>query len=345
MNAPSAEALPWPDRLRRQQRHLRERPSLVIDADVHLTPPEACSAAMRERARATPDYFHGRPLDAAELLAEMDLAGVDLALVWQNPAATAYGDDPVANAAALRAANVAVAAAASARPDRFLAAGWTDPRALGVEAAIDLVRVCARELGLPIIKLNPAQNAYPLDHDDVLRVVDAIVAEGATPAFHYGADSPFTPPEALERVARRVAPRPVIAVHGGGGGASYVDQETMAAESRALFLRQSNLFYVHSAKRDTHMASDILAFAERGPDAWHRLALGSDVPYGRMAWNFAGARALVEHLADARHPDQARRPRPVELSADHVADYLGGNAARFLGRTIDTFLRHQTGHP
>lgn len=327
-------------RLEAQRLRLLRAPVPVIDADVHLTHPGAWPPALRARAESSPDYFHGRPLGPDELRAEMDLAGIDLALVWQNPSATAYGADPSANAVALHAANTAVAAAAVAHPDRFLAAGWTDPRALGVDGAIRLVRACTGELAMPIIKMNPAQNAYPMDHPDVLRVMDAIVAEGAVSAFHYGADSPHTPVAALGRVARHVAPHPVIAVHGGGGGASYLEQEALAAKSRRLFLRQDNLFVVHSAKRDTHMAADVLAFAAAGPAAWARLALGSDAPYGRMAWNFAGGRALLDQLADPRHPEQSRRPAPAPLSAAHTRDYLGGNAARFLARIIDTFLRH-----
>jgi len=335
----------WRHRLSLQRHRLLQPLPPVLDADVHLSGSLPKRPALEARAAATPDYFHGRPMDAAELIAEMDLAAIDLALAWQNPAATPSSGTPDENARCLAQANDAVAAAAEAHPGRFLAAGWIDPKALGPGRAREEVRACARGRGMFVIKMNPAQNAYPLDAHEVADVLEAIVAEGAVPAFHIGADTPFTPPSALERLARQVHPHPLIAVHGGGGGASYLEQEVMAAEFRALFLRSDNLFVVHSAKRDTHMASDLLAFAAHGPGAWARLALGSDAPYGRMAWNIAGGRALLEQLADPRHPETRRRQRFPGFPPRAVEDYLGGNAARFLAAAIERFLQTQEGRP
>jgi hypothetical protein len=37
------------------------------------------------------NYYHGKPISAEDLLAEMKMAGVDMSLVWQNPAVTPYG--------------------------------------------------------------------------------------------------------------------------------------------------------------------------------------------------------------------------------------------------------------
>ncbi|MBM3854079.1 MAG: hypothetical protein FJ399_13150, partial [Verrucomicrobia bacterium] len=67
-----------------------EKHHLTIDADVHVTDVAAMTAELRRRYEATPNYYHGRPISADEALAEMSLAGVDAALVWQNPAATVY---------------------------------------------------------------------------------------------------------------------------------------------------------------------------------------------------------------------------------------------------------------
>jgi predicted TIM-barrel fold metal-dependent hydrolase len=55
---------------------------------------------------------------------------------------------------------------------------------LGREAAAALARACVQELGCVVVKMNPAQNAYPIDDPDVLAVVDTIVALGAVAAFH-----------------------------------------------------------------------------------------------------------------------------------------------------------------
>lgn len=326
----------WRERLAFQRNALRHVDQEWVDADVHLTPRCLRHPELAAREESEADYFHGRTMDAAEILAEMDLANVRWALVWQNPSATPPAASRKEAQAYLHAANEAVHAAAEIHPDRLVAAGWTDPKALGLEEALDMVRCCTRSWGMPVVKMNPAQNAYPMDCDEVLKVTDAIIAEGAVPAFHYGADTVFTPPEALGKLAHHVAPHPLIAVHGGGGGASYREQESMAAASRTLALIHDNLFVIHSAKRDVHMASDLLAFY--GTEACKRIALGSDAPYGRMAWNFGGAVSLLEQLANPQHPEQARRPFPAVFTHEHQQDYLGANAARMLASAIDRLL-------
>ena len=60
---------------------------LVIDADMHATDTTALTGAARERYESEPGYYHGR-LSAEDLISEMELASVDMALIWQNPAAT-----------------------------------------------------------------------------------------------------------------------------------------------------------------------------------------------------------------------------------------------------------------
>lgn len=307
-----------------------EGAGLVIDGDVHATDPASVPQPLRVRLDADPNYFHGRPLAAEELLWEMDAAGVDAALCWQNPAATPYGADAEANRAALWAANRYVAAAAARWPRRFIPAGWTDPRALGRDSAIALARGCIEELGCVVVKMNPAQNAYPIDDPDVLAVVDAIVALGAVPAFHYGADTAFTPAEGLERVAARHPGHSVIGVHMGGGGGHFVASEPLYQATRALGLRRPNLFWILSARRDTHSESDLIAYREAGAPFDRAIALGSDAPYGRMSWNFGGWRAMLATLRDAAHPDPRIRARPAMFDDAAVARFMGGNLAALL---------------
>lgn len=190
--------------------------TLIIDADVHLTDMQRLSEAMRCKVASTDNYFHGRPLDLAQLLAEMTMARVDAALCWQNPSATEYGQDMEKNHEVLLRANQYVAECAARYPEKILPAGWTDPRALGVEGACALATQCVRELGFPIVKLNPAQNAYPMDSQDVIEVVQTILDLGAIPAFHYGADTAYTPASGLRTLATIAFPQPVIGVHMGG---------------------------------------------------------------------------------------------------------------------------------
>ena len=118
----------------------RVRDEVVVDADTHPSDPESYPPDLAARLSADPDYFHGRPIDGAELLGLMGLADVGMALCWQNPAVTHYTDDPAENARRLLAANAAIAGLAERHPDRIIPAGWTDPKALGLDAARSLAR-------------------------------------------------------------------------------------------------------------------------------------------------------------------------------------------------------------
>ena len=103
--------------------------------------------------------------------------------------------------------------APGAFPDRFIASGWTDPKACGVGNARRIAEVCVREFGFALVKMNPAQNAFPIDSPDVIAVADRIVELGATPVFHFGADTPYTPARGLEAIARRYPETPIVTVH------------------------------------------------------------------------------------------------------------------------------------
>ena len=328
------------ERVRRQAMRLtRDGASLTIDADVHLTDPETLPDAMHRQMEATPNYFHGRPISAEDALAEMAMAGVDMALVWQNPSATPYGDDLDANHAALLAANRYIADAALAHPERFIPAGWTDPKALGFERSAALVETLIERFGFVVVKMNPAQNAYPIDSEDVFRTVDLIVERGAVPAFHIGSDTPFTPPEGLAKVARRHPDHPVIAVHMGGGGAAFVEAEENYQTIRRLGLELPNIFFALSAKRDTHCESDLITYQLAGAPFKTNIACASDAPYGRMTWNFGGYRLMFESLLDgAKHTDPRLRKDPGAFNAEDVAGYLGGNIAALIVRASDRWL-------
>lgn len=320
--------------------YLASRDDLIMDGDTHASDLTRLPEAIAAQRQATPNYFHGRPISAEELVAEMDLAGVDVALSWQNPAATVYGDDAQANFEALHAANAYIYEAAKRFPTRIVPAGWTDPKALGEDRARRLIDCCIDDFGFAIVKMNPAQNAFPIDSEPVLACVDHIVGRGAIPAFHYGADTPFTPPEGFAAVARRHSETPVIGVHMGGGGAGYVEGEHHYQASRRMLRDLPNVFFIESAKRDTHIESDLIDAATDPKHAWRRIAAASDAPYGRMTWNFGGYRLMMASLtAGAKHTDPRLRHQPDLISEDMVAGYLGGNLRRLLldahGRLIE----------
>lgn len=307
---------------------------LIIDADVHATD------TRRHPALDVDHYYHGRPVSGEDIVREMDSAGVSLANIWQNPAATIYTESEEENAESLLAANAYVADCARRFPGRFIASGWTDPRACGVPNAIRIAEICVRHFGCAIVKMNPAQNRFPMDSPEVVRVADRIVELGAAPAFHFGSDSEFTPISALNALAQRYAPHPIVAVHMGGGGASYIEAEQTYHEARALGLQHPNIRYIFSAMRDTYIEETLITYQIAGPPYSHSLFCGSDAPYGRMSWNFGGFREMFRSLCDgARHPDVRVRSRPGLFHNGAAQAYMGGNFAAFVLETYQRVLK------
>jgi predicted TIM-barrel fold metal-dependent hydrolase len=327
----------------RLQRHLETHAGqLVIDADTHITDVDSLHALPRHRYETTPDYYHGRPISAEDAILEMDMAGVDMALVWQNPATTVYGGSLDANTRTLTQANRYVRDSALRYPDRFIPAGWVDAKSCGLDYTLELVEKLVIDFGFLIVKLNPAQNGYPINGPLSLAVVDRIVELGAMPAFHFGADTPFTPAEGLRCVAERYPERPVIAVHMGGGGAGYLEAEELYRVARQLGLDCPNIRYVFSAKRDTHIETDLIAYQLAGEPFCHHLFCGSDAPYGRMTWNFGGFRAMFQSLIDgAAHTDARVRARPGLFTQETAQNYMGGNFARFVAGEYRRLLAAQ----
>lgn len=318
--------------LRRLQAFLElNQDRLIIDADTHATDTAGLTGAPLDQYKSETGYYHGRPISAEDILREMALASVDMALIWQNPACTVYTNDQDGNAKALLAANRYIRESADRYPEKFIPAGWTDPKACGLANALRLAEICVHEFGFPLVKMNPAQNRYPIDSPEVLAVVDRIVELGAVPVFHFGADTIFTPAEGLEAVALRHPAHPVLAVHMGGGGASFLGAESLYHKARHLGLRRNNIRYIWSAKREIHIENDVIAYQLAGPPYCGHLFCGSDAPYGRMVWNFAGFRAMFRSLLDGgRHTDARMRANPGLFRPEAIQGYLGRNFARFI---------------
>jgi predicted TIM-barrel fold metal-dependent hydrolase len=305
---------------------------LVIDADVHLTDPGSLDTVRRQRFESELNYYHGRPISAEDAIREMDMAEVNMAVVWQNPMVTAhnYNDDPEHNTRVLTAANRYLWDSGLRFPDRFIPAGWVDPKACGLENTLAMVDLLVSEFGFLIIKMNPSKGKFPIDNPQVMAVVDRIVALGGIPAFHFGADSPNTPVEGIRCLAERHPDHPLIAVHMGGGGAGYDAAEQLYLDARRVGLNCPNIRFVLSTKRDVHIESDLITYQMAGGPFRHNLFCGSDAPFGRMTWNFGGFRAMFRSLLDgARHTDARVRANPGLFTPEAVRDYLGGNFARF----------------
>jgi len=316
------------------------RGMLVIDADTHASDTKNLHPSIVGKLRSGSDYYHGKPASAEDLIQEMEMASVDMCLIWQNPAVTWYSEDENENYASLLAANKYIFDSTVRYPESFVGAGWTDPKALGIENALRLVDTCILDFGFLVMKLNPAQNGFPIDSEPVFTIVDRIIELGGIPALHYGADTPYTPPEGLSRLVEKYPDQSIIAVHMGGGGAAYRQAEEQYHASREIGLRHPNLKFVLSARRDTHTESDLINFQLAGEPFSRNLFCASDAPYGRMTWNFGGYRWMILSLIDhENHTDERVRQRPGLFTEEEMRNYLGANFAELLLEGYKNLLR------
>ncbi len=319
-------------RIERQLQFLKDnKDNLVIDADTHISDVENLAEMVRIKYFGTDNYYHGKPISAEDLLAEMQMAGIDMSLVWQNPAVTPYGDDMDENFDTLLKANRYLFDVDAKYPGRFIPGGWSDPKNLGVELAMEMAEICIKEFGFLFVKMNPAQNAYPIDSDNVVQVFNKIIELGGIPAFHFGGDTPYTPAVGLEKLAQLHPEHPVVGIHMGGGGPSYMEGEEHYHNARALGLKHSNIRFIESAKRDTHIESDFITYQLAGEPYSKNIFCASDAPYGRQSWNFGGYRAMFKSLMDGtNHTDKRVRENPGLFTEEVARNYMGRNFAELV---------------
>lgn len=134
-------------------------------------------------------------------------------------------------------------------------------------------------------------------------------------------------------MSMRNALRPIriIGVHMGGGGALYPEAEDLYNQTRALGLKYANLFFIQSAKRDTHIESDFITYALEGEPFNKNIACASDAPYGRQTWNFGGYRAMFQSLLNSKdHTDARVRQNPSIFIKDLQQDFMGRNFSELI---------------
>ncbi|MDL2318143.1 amidohydrolase [Eubacteriales bacterium OttesenSCG-928-A19] len=254
---------------------------MIYDADAHITLTEA----------------NGNTVDA--LLRQMDAAGIDRALVWQQPP---YFRD-------VEAANRYVYESARAHPDRLTPFGWADPH-FGIPASLDTIRRCLEEYGMPGIKLNGAQNAFYIDDEAFAGpLIDAIDQAGAALALHIGADFyEFTHPFRAAKIAQRHPNLRMLIAHLGGAGVPDLGDACIefAAQHPNMLLIGSAISYQKVLK----------AIRALGPG---RLCFGSDTPFAIPKVEVAAYRALLED----------------ELSEADRARVMSGNIDAFLRKEGD----------
>jgi predicted TIM-barrel fold metal-dependent hydrolase len=250
----------------------------IIDADCHISSHK----------------FDGAAITAAELIAQMDRAGVDKALVWLKPP---YNKD-------IEPENHAIYQAAKQHAGRLLPFGWANPR-LGASATSDTIRRCFEEYGFYGIKFNGAQDDYVIDDPKLaLPAIEQAAAYGKPIAFHIGADFyENTHPCRLGRIAAAFPQIPFIMIHMGGAGLPSLDRSAIEVASA-----QPNITIIGSAIGEHAILRAIEALGAR------RICFGSDTPFRLMHVQLAMYRALMRDLDPA---DQS--------------SVLGGNLARLLG--------------
>jgi len=329
------------NRILEQLNFLKEnKNSLIIDADTHISDVDNLTIQLKTKYQRSDNYYHGKPISAEDLMQEMKMACVDISLVWQNPAVTVYGNNQQKNFDTLLAANRYIFDSVTKYPQQLIPGGWTDPKNLGVDLAIKMAEICVNEFGFLFIKMNPAQNEYPIDSNSVVSVFNKIVELRAIPAFHFGGDTSFTRAEGFEKLALLHPEHPVVGIHMGGGGASYMDGEIHYRKARELGLKLGNIKFIQSAKRDTHIESDFITYELAGEPFSKNIFCASDAPYGRQTWNFGGFRWMLNSLADGQnHTDRRLNENPYLFSEEVIQNYLGRNFAELVINGYEKLLK------
>jgi hypothetical protein len=232
---------------------------MIVDADVHLS-------SLREGNRITVE----------ELLRRMDRAGVTRALAWLQPA---YFRD-------VEGGNRYIFECVRRYPERIIGFGWVDPH-FGLEKCLEEIKRCTGEYGFVGVKLNGAQNEFPIDDEQVcLPLIEAIVETGKLLAFHIGADSfENTHPFRLAKIARRFPTATILAVHMGGAAVPDLSRAMLEFAQEC-----PNIYLIGSA---VSAPAVLRAIQQLGPE---RVLFGSDTPFQFMHVEVARYRALLEDL-------------------------------------------------
>jgi uncharacterized protein len=251
---------------------------MIIDADCHISSHK----------------FDGLAITADELVAQMDRAGVERAVVWLKPP---YAKD-------IAPENRAVYEATRRYPGRLLGFGWANPR-LGRAHAEETIARCFEEYGFYGIKFNGAQDDYLIDDPELALPLVERAARYARPlAFHIGADFyENTHPYRLGAIAARFPETPLLMIHMGGAALPPLDRSAIEVAER-----HQNITIIGSAipEQPVLRAIDRLGAS--------RVCFGSDAPFRLMHVQLAMYQALLrDHGEDDR------------------ALVLGGNIARLLG--------------
>jgi uncharacterized protein len=212
---------------------------------------DAYNSAQDVRGRS--DYLTGgrpdaprRPFDVARLLARMDAAGVDMAMVCSL---------------AQRIENDFIAGLVAAHPDRLFGFGQVQPQA---DDAIEQIAELAQRPGILGLKLHPSLHGYHVADHGLLDPVWAACREHGLAILVNALDDPFVTPLGIEEIARGFPEVPVLIGHMGA--------VWNVPEACIVAARNDNLYLETSAT----LLSDVrVAYARVGPE---KIVMGSEYP-------------------------------------------------------------------
>lgn len=146
--------------------------------------------------------------------------------------------------------------------------GWSNIRE-GEEKAIKDARICLEEYGFRGVKLNGAQNHYPIDCPPAMRVCEVIARNKGIIAFHIGSDEPdLTSARRAGNVAKAFPETTILMIH--MGGTVEPDHSREVIEAAKI---HSNMMLIGSAIDVSRVKT---AIDELGPE---RVMYGSDIPF------------------------------------------------------------------
>lgn len=194
----------------------------------------------------------GRRFSADELLASMDLAGVDRSMVIPFPVVEDY-----------RATHDQIGRAVRRHPDRLSGAACLYPFVPEAEFRAEIKR-CAEEFGFRALKFQPQYQALNPVSDRSDFLFEAALENRLAVICHTGTGAPFALPSLYIMPARKFPELPIVLAHA-GGSVYCLEAVVAAALCPNIYVELSSLMPHHIADVMTQVPAS-------------RLMIGSDLP-------------------------------------------------------------------
>ncbi len=224
--------------------------------------------AAQETEAKESDYLTGETYSVEMMLADMDAAGVDMAV------GCSLGQ--MIN-------NAYTAEISRKYPDRIIGFGQVNPRA---PDAPDTVRRCADEYGLRGLKLHPTLQGYHFVDHSLLDPIFAACSEVRIPILVNALDDPFVSPLGIEEIARNFPDVPVLIAH--MGTVWNVMEAILVAK------RNDNIYLETSS---TQLIEVRMAYRDVGPQ---KIVMGTDWPGSDFEMERLKMRKAIPNEADRR---------------------------------------------